>query len=260
MNTQTDPNNADNTSKKISPERAIVLKRNIEDPKKITLREAINRAINNYEQIFVMNASDRGGKKGRGHVFIQVDGATNGMLIPDTFIPIDVTSMFPAKKLAESPDFLQAIDNHLTIHDPDECVVFMQSKEAQAELERLRSAKDKFDNDISKNMAELQISVSPSGGKEDNGQIQFEEPVVAQSKYGPDRVPDENATNDRDATGVLWRVYQIINDPETSHDKILAPLRTTPNLNSVDLDYILKRVRDESVRKWARLKSEHMKK
>lgn len=252
----------------INPKRADQLRKNIVDPQKIELRDLQRRmTADPNTPIFVMNRSDRNQKRPRGQVHISINdnGEVSMLKIPKTFVPVEITNLFPAATILRSQNFLRTVaEGKVTLHDPDEALIYLENMDAQAELGRLRDIDDKYNADMDREMAQISTEIKP---KDENGDPvvssydEEEEKPKKKSRDSARIVGADQVKGEEEAVGVLWRVYNVINDRSISTDKQLNALRniTGEKFRIKDFEYIKEKTRSTNVREWAQMHIDEIK-
>lgn len=221
------------------------LRQNLIEPKRISVAEARN-IVAEGGSVFVMNQSDRNGLRPRGKIAINIanQGSESVLMIPNTFIPVEVTNIYPGPSLMASERFLQSVDKIITLHDPQESNIYLENPDARAELMSLNQEKDSFDRQLREEMGNITVSSFDEEGVENNP----DENVAKATK----RITDVgDVDGDQDAVGVLWSVYEIITDNTVQQDRLMRSVRTMTDLKTKDLKFISKRARFDNVVNWA---------
>lgn len=235
------------TQSELDPAKIRRLKANLDDPRIITFREAQAYLTKNKDAaIYVMNHSNIGGQQKQGMVVITLTDEEQALKIPKTFIPIDITASFPADTILKSPNFRQTVQRGLVkLVDSEEADLFMENEEAQRELQRILSISEKYDQDLNQEMAQITSETSPDKSQP----AEKAAPVISM-----DRINDAKEVDGRnEAVGILWSVFQILNDPEIPNDRQLGAIRNVADKKLVDYQYIAKMSTNEKVKEFARL-------
>lgn len=244
---------------RVSEARAEKLRNNLIDPKEVPLRDVQKMlAANPATAIFVMNRSDKGNSRPRGQVMITLNdqGETSTLRVPKTFVPIEVTNLYPASVLLRSSNFLQNVNSKsITLHDPDECLLYLQNQDAQEELERIRTADSKYGEEMDKEMIQISTDVQPKGEDDEIKVTSDDESKPKKKSKSSVRIESKDQVNgDESAINVLWRVYTVLNDKSISSDRQLAALRNiSEKFRSIDYKYVLSKTSNERVIDWAKM-------
>jgi len=252
----------------IDAKRLDRLRKNLIDPAKIELRD-LQRILSADPNtpIFVMNRSDRNQKRPRGQVHISINdnGEVSMLKIPKTFVPIEITTLFPASTIMRSQNFLRTVaEGKVTLHDPNESLEYLSNSEAQREIDRLRNIDDKYNEEMDAEMAKISTEVKP---KDASGDVSVE---VATDDEAPRKksaretsriVSKDQVRGESEAIGVLWRVYNVVNDRDITADRMLNALRniTGEKFRIKDFDYIKEKCRETRVREWAQMNIDEIK-
>ena len=113
-------------------------------------------------------------------------------------------------------------------------------------------------------MAKISTEVKP---KDASGDVSVE---VATDDEAPRKksaretsriVSKDQVRGESEAIGVLWRVYNVVNDRDITADRMLNALRniTGEKFRIKDFDYIKEKCRETRVREWAQMNIDEIK-
>ena len=251
---------------KVELTKAARLRKNLIDPDRIELRD-LQRLLSADANtpIFVMNRSDRNQKRPRGQVHISINdnGEVSMLKIPKTFVPVEITNLFPAGTIMRSQNFLRTVsEGKITLHNPDESLIYLENDEAQSELARLRNVDDKYNEEMDKEMAQISTEVKPKGDDGDPVVETAEEKTPKKKSRDSSRIVSaDQVQNEKEAVGVLWRVFNVVNDRSITSDRLLNALRniTGEKFRIKDFEYIKEKSRNGNVREWAQMNIDEIK-
>lgn len=198
-----------------------------------------------YEEIWVLNrTSETEPKPGTVIFTVKVDGDETAVTVPSTWIPINLTDQVPADILAAAPNFRKVVNSgRLTIHVSEDCVKFMNDQDARRELSRINETSQQIQNVVNTGEFEDGVKIDvASEAKETEMKIDNRIASLAAAKE----------LGDPKALGVLFLVFQLLNDEETDAVTKMNSLRINlSKMNKSDLKYIMERSEDENIQVWA---------
>lgn len=200
-----------------------------------------------FEEIWVLNKTSVTEDKPGSVLFsVKVDGDEQSIIIPSTWIPINLTDQVPADVLASSPNFRKVINSgRLTMHYAEDCIRFMQDKDAQAELNRIKEVDNQLQNIINTGSYDEGIKIDVVSQNENAAPLNKENRISS--------IASARELGDPKALGVLMLVYQVMNDSEITAVAKMNTLRTNrPKMNKIDLKYIMETSEDVNIQNWAK--------
>lgn len=193
--------------------------------------------------VYVLNKS-KGPEKGQIIIAVAKENG-NGedlLIIPRTFIPVDITAQISKEQLIKSTEFRKALNTRqLVIINPEDAQIILDTKEAQTEAERIYQS-----TQANRNSA---IDLGDVATTEVDGT--FSDALTQRGVHG-----DEITFNQA-------RILQIFNvlEEDNNQDSAISSILNMDDLTKDDLKYIYKKCdkKFKKVRAWAKSRREQVK-
>jgi len=197
-----------------------------------------------HSSVFVINTSDRGGLMQKGDVILPIRIGERAeptlVKVPNTWIPIDLTSFVGLVHLADSIELRKALNSGvLTLIHENTALKILSSVQAREEQQLIIMRNTHIDDEAIKN---LEKATGP--------QSEIVRKIVEERKKA---LASGNVSPE---DGVNPRLVSIVNRDDLDSRAMIASLRTLENsLTSKDVHYVLSHVnsnKHEAVLAWAR--------
>lgn len=192
--------------------------------------------------VYVLNKS-KGPEKGQIIVSVSKENGSGEdlLIIPRTYIPVEITAQISKEQLIRSTEFRKALNTRqLVIINPDDAQAILNTKEAQIEAERIYQSSQANRNTVI-----------------DLGAVETTE---VDGVFGG---MTQNTAQGEDITFNQARILQIFNvlHEDNNQESAIASILNMDNVTRDDLKFIYKRCdrKFKKVRAWAKERREQLK-
>lgn len=194
-----------------------------------TALETLRRQVNDG-RVYVINASDLEGKRAKGAVNIGVtmrNGETRNVVVPSTWIPIDLSQQMPREELLQSPSFLTNVMRRV--------ILLVDLNTAEEMLSDSANADEQ-----SRIYSEQMALFDP--------EAMLRDPGIPQNQQNARVAEDEDDDGNPTVEGVTARVQEAVGRDDLTAQQRFAIVRNMgETITSKDLQFILQNSDDQGL-------------
>lgn len=221
------------------------------------------------DEIYVYNRSEKGRGQKRGDVCIAIMSASDSqnVIIPNTWIPWNVTGQATKEQLKASSHFLRALSSKILKYVPAaEARELIENdplaqKELQRQLDKLNgsAAERVMAAEAEDNRREQALGIAPPRAGSPMAELRRMSQVRASEESGAEPFLDPQANRQRDVpaaeaigVGVTPVILEALTNPELDDDDLLNVVKTNESvLTKLDWKYIVNNSESPDLRRMA---------